>query len=251
VSINNGRLGSEARDLLAQARKDGAPARSRKAMWEGIEKSMALAPAASSSAAAPGAQSAASPATSMPAASTKAAVSTVTSAKASFLGALLGSAVAVSVAAVMFHQPTVTNVDESSAEAALDRGARQSTAAESLTPPVFPSPVVLGQAPPAVSAAREAPVAAKSPSKTAANAASNETLLREAARVAEARGSLLHGDPNAALASIRAARAEGRSLEPEELSIEVRALRSLGRFEEAAKVESLLRTRYPNHALAH
>ncbi len=81
-------------------------------------------------------------------------------------------------------------------------------------------------------------------------ATSDETLLREASLVGEARSALLRGDPQTALVSVQAARREGRNLEPEELSIEARALRALGREPEAAQLESTLRARYPNHALA-
>jgi hypothetical protein len=39
-------------------------------------------------------------------------------------------------------------------------------------------------------------------------------------------------------------------MEPEELSIRVRALRRLGRDAEATETEALLRTKYPDHFLA-
>jgi hypothetical protein len=41
-----------------------------------------------------------------------------------------------------------------------------------------------------------------------------------------------------------------RSLEPEELGLEARALRALGRADDAAAAELVLRRRYPDHALA-
>jgi hypothetical protein len=75
--------------------------------------------------------------------------------------------------------------------------------------------------------------------------------MREAALVAEARGSLVRGDALGALRTIRAAGSvSSRALEPEELSIESRALRVLGRDAEAAEVDVELRSRYPDHALS-
>jgi hypothetical protein len=78
-----------------------------------------------------------------------------------------------------------------------------------------------------------------------------DPLMHEAALVAEARGSLMRGDAIGALRTIRAAGAlSPRALEPEELSIESRALRVLGRDAEAAQVDVELRSRYPEHALS-
>ena len=41
-----------------------------------------------------------------------------------------------------------------------------------------------------------------------------------------------------------------RALEPEELGLEVRALRALGRTDDAAATELVPRRRYPEHALS-
>ncbi|MGH7281885.1 MAG: hypothetical protein ACRELY_10205, partial [Polyangiaceae bacterium] len=74
----------------------------------------------------------------------------------------------------------------------------------------------------------------------------DDMLARELALFAEARRELLTGDATAALKSVRAARSlEARQLEPEEMSLEARALRQLGRDSEAQRVESQLRTMYP------
>jgi hypothetical protein len=79
----------------------------------------------------------------------------------------------------------------------------------------------------------------------------DDPLMREAALVAEARSALVRGDPLGALRTIRAtASGSQRELEPEELSIEARALRALGRGAEADTVDVALRTRYPDHALS-
>ena len=46
-------------------------------------------------------------------------------------------------------------------------------------------------------------------------------------------------------------RSKTRALEPEELALEARAARSLGRIDDAEAAELLLKSRYPEHALAH
>jgi hypothetical protein len=69
--------------------------------------------------------------------------------------------------------------------------------------------------------------------------------------VTAARAALMAGDPARALALVQTTRKWGtRSLEPEELSLEARALRALGRADDAAVTELVLRRRYPDHALA-
>ncbi len=78
-----------------------------------------------------------------------------------------------------------------------------------------------------------------------------DTLMRESALVAEARGALMRGDFDGALRAIRATRPmKHRELEPEELSIEAHALRGLGRDDDAFAVELTLRSRFPDHALS-
>lgn len=75
--------------------------------------------------------------------------------------------------------------------------------------------------------------------------------MREAALIAEARGALVRGDADKALAMLQSAsRLGSRELEPEELALRVRALHAAGNDQEAAEVEKILRTRYPDHALA-
>ena len=76
-------------------------------------------------------------------------------------------------------------------------------------------------------------------------------LAEEARLVTAARGALVDGDAARALTLVQATRLLSvRALEPEELSVEVRALRALGREEAAAETELVLRTRYPESALA-
>jgi hypothetical protein len=76
-------------------------------------------------------------------------------------------------------------------------------------------------------------------------------LAEEARLVTAARAALMAGDPARALSLVQTTRKLGsRSLEPEELGLEARALRALGRADDAAVTELVLRRRYPDHALA-
>lgn len=78
----------------------------------------------------------------------------------------------------------------------------------------------------------------------------DDMLTRESSLVAEAHGDELKGDFAGALKAVRAARSlERRQFEPNEMAIEARALRGLGRDDEAAKIESKLRAMYPNQLL--
>lgn len=92
--------------------------------------------------------------------------------------------------------------------------------------------------------------ASNAPKSSASNDSPDGLLSKEVALVAEARRELLVGDATAALKSVRTARAlEARQLEPEEMSLEARALRALGRDAEAAKIENQLRSSYPDTTL--
>ncbi len=92
--------------------------------------------------------------------------------------------------------------------------------------------------------------ASTTPKTTTSNDSLDGLLSKEVGLVAEARRELLLGDATAALKSVRTARSlEARQLEPEEMSLEARALRALGRDVDAAKVENQLRSSYPDTTL--
>jgi hypothetical protein len=87
-------------------------------------------------------------------------------------------------------------------------------------------------------------------STTTTTLSPDDLLSREVSLVQEARRDLLVGDAAGALKATRAARGlEARQLEPEEMSLEARSLHALGRDAEATKVESQLRTMYPDQTL--
>jgi hypothetical protein len=75
------------------------------------------------------------------------------------------------------------------------------------------------------------------------------TLEEEARLVTEMRAALVRGDAEQALALARAVeRLSVRALEPEELRLEVRALRALGRADDALALELTIRRRFPAQA---
>lgn len=93
--------------------------------------------------------------------------------------------------------------------------------------------------------------ASASAAGASAAGASGGDLAEEARLVTAARSALMAGDAARALALVQSTRKwRTRSLEPEELGLEARALRALGRADDAAVTELVLRRRYPDHALA-
>ncbi|WP_394843727.1 hypothetical protein LZC95_42595 [Pendulispora brunnea] len=254
-------LSHETRELLVLARGDAPTPKARDNMWEGLEK--AILPAAAvgigtaAAAAKPAAVIATNPTAWVPqaaAAAVKPGIgAAIASAKLAIGGALLGTAVVLSVAAgVLRHHmtpPALLEETDPRPVITYDEGT------VSFSAPSFPARFT-GTAAPSPSTVELTakdelpayrPVARAS---LTSQASSDDTLLREASLVSEARSALLRGDPQTALVSVQAARREGRNLEPEELSIEARALRALGRDPEATQLDTTLRSRYPNHALA-
>jgi hypothetical protein len=202
--------------LLRTAREDGPSAATRSRIWTGVAVKAAggatLGTVAGSKAAAAG------------------------TAKLFVMGALLGSAVTVGVAAMVLHvgvprlkpDPTVV-VRADDGTAALTPAARATTVVPDETP---------------VSTAHLKHVAGHARSQ-------DDSLAREAELVAEARGAIVRGQPDAALSALHAAQAlPGHALEPEELSLEVRALRALGELDAANAADARLRAKFPDHALA-
>ncbi len=84
----------------------------------------------------------------------------------------------------------------------------------------------------------------------AQGAGPGDELAREARLVSEARGALLRGDPDRALTLLGVIDAlPKRKLEPEELTLRARALRAVGRADEARAAENALIRRYPDQIL--
>ncbi|WP_394833235.1 hypothetical protein LVJ94_42705 [Pendulispora rubella] len=256
-------LSHETREMLVLARGDAPSPKARDNMWENLEKAILPAAAvglgtAAATVAKPAAVIATNPSAWVPQAAAAAAKpglgAALASAKLAIGGALLGTAVVLSVAAgALRHRmtpPALLEETDPRPVITYDEGS------VSFNAPSFPARFN-GTAAPSPSTveltAKDEASAAYRPVARASltsQASSDDTLLREASLVSEARSALLRGDPQTALVSVQAARREGRNLEPEELSIEARALRALGRDPEAAQLDTTLRSRYPNHALA-
>jgi hypothetical protein len=165
------------------------------------------------------------------------------------LGTLLGGTVTVGLAAMLLRigpVPSETPGPSSTPIAAL---AAASPAARPDPPQVFlplVAPVVAP--PPAATVTGTAPASRTTP---ASATTPDDGLAREASLVVEAREALGRGDPQAALRAIRAARMlPSHQLGPEELAVEARALRALGKDDQAKDVDSMLRKRFPESALA-
>jgi hypothetical protein len=265
--MNDGRFAGGSRALLDAARQDGPGSAGRSRIWEGV----ALAPHLSLVASAgreslkPGAVTAG--ATAKAGAGVVAALS---AGKLLLAGAVVGSALTVGLGAFLLrgplHSHAVTlaeNAQVASADGSRlgNRAPTYAAYAPEVRAVVVPeaavaaAPVEKGDVPAGVPVKVDAPVArheASAPSKAVPTSGDSDGLMREGALVSEARRDLALGLSLGALASLdAAARGTSRSLEPEELSLRARALRSLGRNAEASRVEETLKTRYPDNFLAH
>jgi hypothetical protein len=172
------------------------------------------------------------------------------------IGTLFGSAMTVGLAAVLMHLGSAAPAPVR----ALAAGAPHVVHAAPSATDAPPVPEPLAAVPP-TSKAKVAPVPAHPPLGDVAAAspgapggpqvAEEDPLMREASIVAEARGALMRGDAAAALAAVQTAKSlPARQLQPEELALEAKALRALGRASEARDVGSALKTSYPDNALA-
>lgn len=267
-------LSPSTRALLDAAKHDGPSREKRAAMWTGITGGLVTQTP-------PQIKPQSSGASGSTTAATKGAFWAGASMKGAFIGALFGSAISIGVATFMLRAKTepaapppspaaqlaaapspnanagtnatpstTQNAQGSSATTSIELPATNDTNSQS-TGNSAGSPAsqnaqgandssrstVASKPSRSTHAAKKDPVSNESP---------DDMLSREVALVAEARRELLTGDAAAALKSVRAARSlEARQLEPEEMSLEARALRQLGRDAEAERVEAQLRTMYP------
>jgi hypothetical protein len=214
-------LSPKLEDLLRAARDDAPPEVVRDAVWDRVVEATSV-----SSVAAAAAKGVGFP----------------TSLKLVSLGAVIGAAAAglavLTVSSTDIGEPTSTHRSPAFLATGHLAGARLSESA--------PRRRRLAQA---MKADSPAPVDAASPLPSAADQASS--LAEEARLVTEARAALVRGEPARALVLVRStSRLPARALEPEELVLETRALRALGRADEALAAELTLRRRFPGHALS-
>lgn len=254
--MNDPRLSSATRTLLRAAKADAPNAVARAKVWSSVAGAVGgaagAAGAAGSASAAPGALLTGGAGAS----------------KMLALGTLLGGTVTVGLAAMLLRIGPAPSETPRPASAPMAALAAASPPAARPDPPVF-LPLV---APPTV------PVVAAVPSATSVSVSAalsphpaapasiggvpisratvptpppEDGLAREASLVVAAREALERGDPQAALRAIHAARMlPSHQLGPEELAVEARALRALGRDDQARDVDSTLKKRFPESALA-
>ena len=233
--IDEANLSSSTRALMRAAKADGPSAAARAKIWSGVAGTTVAAGAAGLA--------------SGPSLATGAASA---SGKLMAVGALFGSAVTVGLAMMMVHLVPASP----SPVARANSHESPVSFADPAVPTDRPLPAVepLARSVEAESAKDvplPSPAPPKAPPVASTRIAPEDPLLRESQLVAEARSALVRGDALAALTSVHAARRlSSRALEPEELSIESHALRSLGREDEAMAVDLTLRSRFPEHALA-
>jgi hypothetical protein len=242
--VTEPRLTPATRALLRAAKADAPSAAARAKVWSNLG-TVGGAAGAGAAATAAGAGGSLAPA--------GVATSTAVATKMLALGTLLGGTITVGLAAALLRiGPAPTDV-----------------------PPPSSAPLAAyapaAYAPPPPTAAVSAPVVASAPSPVAVSVSappaagahhvpgppahivptSDDTLAREAAFVAEARGALVRGDPQGALRSIHAARQlPSHQLGPEELAVEAQVFRALGREDEAREADSTLKKQFPESALA-
>ena len=226
-------LSRGARALLDAAKSDGPRAASRASIWGAV--SAAAGAAATATAATSG--------------STFAAAASVSSGKLLTLGALLGSGLTLGMTlAILRVAPAMMVPHRALPPEAVDTTGLY--ADERFQDDVPPIPLIMGVSRSSTEDVTR-PRASRLGTIGAVRVSSEDPLMREAAFVADARAALVRSDAEAALSSLDAARRVGsRGLEPEELSLRARALRTLGREEEAAELEWQLRTHYPDHFLS-
>jgi len=223
-----------AASLFAAARDEGPDAKTREAMWDRVALESGLAAGATTVAAVTGAKATAASGVSI-AASKLLAIGAVIGTVSAVIGVLATLAViepegASTVSAPPSVTARVVHTPRSGARLA-EPASRPRDPAQVNRPSLAPT------APAALPLA-----AARNP---------DGDLAEEARLVTDARASLVGGDAIRTLALVRTARRlSSHALEPEELNLEARALRALGRADEAAAIDLTLKNRYPGHALA-
>lgn len=230
--------------LFAAAREDAPDDATRDAMWNNVASATGIAAGATAAAATSAASSAAKPAV---ASAALASLGT----KLVILGLLIGTSAAIGGAIALGWMESQTGVGpESPATAPLARTVHVPSRGAQLADPTprARDPQSVDRPEASFGIANVAP--AGMPSTTPSMSATSD-LAEEARLVTEARTALVGGDPARALTLLRKThRFAHRALEPEELSLEARALRALGRADEAAARDMKLKARFAGHALA-
>jgi hypothetical protein len=223
--------------LLLESAKNETPSAAAKAkVWSGVAATFAV-----------GGATTGAVASIAPPAVAGGGVAALASAKMLLIGALLGSAVTLGIAATTFYarvQP-LPPLSPTMAIAPVALRAANAVSSTIVPLPLIPAPwaeatASTAVAPPHViapalrAASITAPIAARSVpviiAKPAASDLGEDALMQEASLVAEARSAIRRGDPESALSAIRAARAlPSHQLVPEEAALEAQAVRAVAR----------------------
>lgn len=234
---------SAMQSLFAAAREDAPDAATRAAMWNSVADATGIAASATVAAVASASSAAKTAATTAAAAAL--------APKLIVIGALIGavSAAIGGVVALGWMESQTGLGAESAATAPIARAVHVPARGAQLGEPTprARDPQQINRAP-----ERGTIVVGPAPSTIASSSWSSTSDLAEEARlVTEARAALVGGDPMRALGLLRKTHHFAtRALEPEEMSLEARALRSRGRIDEAAALDLSLKSRFPSHALA-
>jgi hypothetical protein len=227
--MNDVRLSLTTKKLIAAAKADVPSATTKAKVWSGVSSSIGAAAGVSASIMTAGGTS---------------------SAKLMTIGALFGGTLTVGLAAALITIGPVPNAlprapvrSSAMAQAAMGNPSAAMTR-EFLSMPSRPP------SPSAQSTHGSPGGAARSHARPPKPATHEDSLAREALLVDEARSALRRGDPESALRAIRAARSlPSRQLVPEELAVEMQALRARGQSDEANGIDVQLRLQYPDSAL--
>jgi hypothetical protein len=261
----------DARSLFAAAREDGPAAAERDAVFRRVALATGIAAgtaaAATAVTAAPTATGAAAVAsvaeTTLAASAGAGATLSGFSMKLLGIGGVIGAlstalGLLLAVTLVMPEAvPTATragSTTRTSGEATFEVDARGASRRRAVTPGAKLASLATRGRDTSEADAKAAKIAdTAAPASEQANAPADvpSDLAEEARLLTAARSALVAGDAARALSLVQATRKLGaRALEPEELGLEARALRALGRADDAAATELVLRRRYPESALA-
>lgn len=248
----------QARDLFAAARADGPDAAARDALWDRLAATTGIGSGAAGvgegtaakvqvAKAATGAAGQAAPAGATVATTAGAVKLVVAGVAVGALSTALG-VVAVQSASDGPVVHVVPRVPHERVSVGADTGRASGARLATTEVRAKVSPAEVSEKPELGAPKAHAPVAAD----TAQESTNAESALAEEARLlTEARKALVRGEPAQALSLVEEVkRLPLRALQPEQMGIEARALRALGRTDDAAAVELRLRARFPEHALA-
>jgi hypothetical protein len=223
-----------AKSLLESARNEAPSAAAKAKVWSGVAASFAV-----------GGATTGAVASIAPPAAAGGGLATLASAKMLLIGALLGSAVTLGIAATTLFGRSEPLASLSPTMAIAPVALRAANETSLLSAPLPPNadskgadappveatpPLHVRPTPSTARATSTAFAAAPTAARSGTKPSSADTLMQEASWVAEARNCIRRGDPSAALTAIREARAlPSHQLAPEESALEAQAIHAIAR----------------------